>query len=82
MIDLEKMKELAFLSLKNKHNPFPEAGIVGEVHCFDDEELEFFVHLIAKECVDVISNTSVEYVETDSMHRICDNVKAHFGVKQ
>jgi hypothetical protein len=41
-----------------------------------------FAQLIVQECVKVILETSVQYNEIDTMHRIRDNVKAHFGVEE
>ena len=42
--------------------------------------LEKFAELIVKECAKVILETPVEYTEIDTMHRIRDNVKEHFGI--
>ena len=39
-----------------------------------------FAKLIVKECAKVIFETPVDYMETDTMHRIRDSVKQHFGV--
>ena len=50
----------------------------GEWIRYDD--LEKFAELIVKECAEVIFETPVEYIETDTMHRIRDRVKQHFGV--
>jgi hypothetical protein len=41
-----------------------------------------FAQLIVQECAKVILETSVQYNEIDTMHRIRDNVKAHFGVEE
>jgi len=41
-----------------------------------------FAELIVQECAKVILETSVQYNEIDTMHRIRDNVKAHFGVEE
>ena len=41
---------------------------------------EKFAELIVRECTKVIFETPVEYMETDTMHRIRDRVKQHFGV--
>ena len=57
----DRIKELAFLSIKNPHNPFPETGIVGDIHCFDDEELEKFVSLIIKDCATMCETMSADY---------------------
>ena len=46
---------------------------------FDKEK---FAELIVQECAKVILETSVQYNEIDTMHRIRDNVKAHFGVEE
>ena len=43
---------------------------------------ENFIELIVQECAKVILETSVQYNEIDTMHRIRDNVKEHFGVEQ
>ena len=42
---------------------------------------EKFAELIVQECAKVILETSVQYNEIDTMHRIRDNVKEHFGVE-
>jgi hypothetical protein len=47
---IELFKELAFKALKNPHNPFPETGNVGDIHCFDDEELVTFANSIIDFC--------------------------------
>ena len=39
-----------------------------------------FSELIVRECAKVILETPVEYTEIDTMHRIRDNVKEHFGI--
>ena len=52
----------------------------GEWIRYDD--LEKFAELIVKECAEVIFETPVEYIETDTMHRIRDRVKQHFGVNE
>ena len=41
-----------------------------------------FAQLIVGECAKVIFETPVEYMETDTMHRIRDRVKQHFGVNE
>ena len=43
---------------------------------------EKFALLIVKECAKVILETPVDYMETDTMHRIRDSVKQHFGVEE
>ena len=40
-----------------------------------------FAQLIVGECAKVIFETPVEYMETDTMHRIRDRVKQHFGIE-
>ena len=45
-------------------------------------DLGKFAELIVKECAKVIFETPVEYIETDTMHRIRDRVKQHFGVNE
>jgi len=42
---------------------------------------ELFAQLIVAECAKVILETPVDYEEIDTMHRIRDSVKQHFGVK-
>lgn len=56
----EKIKEFAFQAIKNPANPFPEK-VVGDVHCFDDEELEEFVSLIIEECDKLCDTLGDEY---------------------
>jgi hypothetical protein len=46
---------------------------------FDEEK---FAQLIVQECAKVILETPVDYMETDTMHRIRDRVKQHFGVEE
>lgn len=46
------------------------------------KDLEKFAQLIVAECAQVILETPVDYMETDTMHRIRDNVKQHFGVEE
>ena len=41
-----------------------------------------FAELIVRECAKVILETPVDYMETDTMHRIRDSVKQHFGVEE
>ena len=41
-----------------------------------------FALLIVQECAKVILETPVDYMETDTMHRIRDSVKQHFGVEE
>ena len=48
----------------------------------DDEFEQKFAELIVKECAKVILETPVEYTEIDTMHRIRDSVKQHFGVEE
>ena len=43
---------------------------------------ERFAELIVQECAEVIFETPVDYMETDTMHRIRDSVKEHFGVEE
>ena len=63
-----------------------EAGmIVGDPNGFDMTRLMpkevKFAELIVRECAKVILETPVDYMETDTMHRIRDSVKQHFGVE-
>ena len=54
---------------------------IGSVNNHQNPEvLEKFAELIVRECAKVIFETPVEYIETDTMHRIRDRVKQHFGV--
>ena len=46
------------------------------------KDLRQFAELIVKECAKVILETPVDYMETDTMHRIRDSVKQHFGVEE
>ena len=46
------------------------------------EQIEKFAELIVKECAKVILETPVDYMETDTMHRIRDSIKQHFGVEE
>ena len=43
---------------------------------------EKFAELIVRGCAKVILETPVDYMETDTMHRIRDRVKEHFGVEE
>ena len=49
---------------------------------WDNVPLAKFAELIVAECAKVIFETPVEYMETDTMHRIRDRVKQHFGVNE
>ena len=49
---------------------------------WDNVPLAKFAQLIVGECAKVIFETPVEYMETDTMHRIRDRVKQHFGVNE
>ncbi len=85
-MNLEKLKELAFESLKNKHNPFPEIGIVGEVHCLDDEELEVFAKLLLKEFISHLNeraenfNTELRFVFKDELGYMEANLEEIFNL--
>ena len=46
------------------------------------DHAEKFALLIVRECAKVILETPVDYMETDTMHRIRDRVKEHFGVEE
>ena len=48
----------------------------------DSAVLEKFAQLVVRECAKVILETPVEYTEIDTMHRIRDRVKLHFGVEE
>ena len=48
----------------------------------DSAVLEKFAQLVVRECAKVILETPVEYTEIDTMHRIRDSVKQHFGVQE
>ena len=43
---------------------------------------ERFAEKIVRECAKVILETPVDYEEIDTMHRIRDSVKEHFGVEE
>ena len=48
----------------------------------DSAVLEKFALLIVAECAKVIHDlTPIDYMEMDTMHRIRDSVKEHFGVE-
>ena len=47
-----------------------------------DFDYRKFAELIVRECAKVILETPVDYMETDTMHRIRDSVKQHFGVEE
>jgi hypothetical protein len=47
-----------------------------------DTRDEKFAQLIVAECAKVILETPVDYMEIDTMHRIRDSVKKHFGVEE
>jgi hypothetical protein len=47
-----------------------------------DTRDEKFAQLIVAECAKVILETPVDYMEIDTMHRIRDSVKNHFGVEE
>lgn len=53
---MKRLKELALAALKNPHNPLSEASNVGDIHCFDDEELKKFAELIVLECGQIGDN--------------------------
>lgn len=55
---------------------------LGVVHVFTEEALQVYSEQIVKECATIALNTIVEYNEIDTMHRIRDNIKEHFGVKE
>jgi hypothetical protein len=57
----DRIKVLAFLSIKNPSNPFPETGNVGDIHCLDDEELKKFVSLIIADCATLCKSMSADY---------------------
>jgi len=40
-----------------------------------------FAELIVRECAEVAFKTDVSYNEIDTMHRIRDRIKNHFGVE-
>ena len=48
----------------------------------DSAVLEKFAQLVVRECAKVILETPVEYTEIDTMHRIRDRVRQHFGVEE
>ena len=79
----ERIKELAVEAVTRvalRCEGSMESDKHGEWIRYDD--LEKFAELIVKECAEVIFETPVEYIETDTMHRIRDRVKQHFGVNE
>ena len=48
---------------------------------YENFDREKFAQLFVAECAKVILETPVEYNEIDTMHRIRDRVKQHFGVE-
>ena len=71
----ERIKQLA-KQATTYIDPIANDGV-----CWDFDK-EKFAELIVKECAKVILETPVDYMETDTMHRIRDSVKQHFGVEE
>ena len=46
------------------------------------KDLVKFAELIVRECAEVAFKTDVSYTEIDTMHRIRDRIKDHFGVEE
>lgn len=77
---LKLYKDLAFAALKNPANPFPETGIVGEIHCLDDEELKVFSELLLKEFIKV---GNAAFIKDHSVLPVFPTaqIKKHFEIK-
>lgn len=75
----QHIKDLAFSVIKNPCNPFPETGIVGDIHCFDDEELLHFVKLIVRECA--ARGSKAMYPDSDPDY-VGRKIREHFGVDE
>jgi len=45
----------------------------------DEESIEYFAELIVKECIDTVSDCSVEYC---TRPQIVSEMKQHFGVEE
>ena len=73
------MNQLLIESLAEQANFKKDKFVVGY---WDMPECQKFVELIVAECARVILETPVEYIEIDTMHRIRDSVKQHFGVEE
>ena len=71
----ERIKQLAIM-----------AGLIApygsDLEGLREFDYRMFAQLIVKECAKVILETPVEYTEIDTMHRIRDSVKQHFGVEE
>ena len=63
----------------NRRREDPDLGVV---YVFTEKALQVYSEKIVKECAEIVLNTKVEYNEIDTMHRIRDNIKEHFGVKE
>ena len=79
---IELYKDLAFAALKNPANPFPETGIVGDIHCLDDEELKVFVGLIVNECAKVVEDSKWNLPRGCTAKDQADLLRKHFGVQE
>ena len=73
------MNQLLIERLAEQANFKKDKFVVGY---WDMPECQKFVELIVKECAKVILETPVEYIEIDTMHRVRDRVKQHFGVME
>lgn len=76
---MKRLKEFALAALKNPHNPLSEASNVGDIHCFDDEELKKFAELIVLECGQIGDNW-VNF-EDDGANLVSARLKEHFDIK-
>jgi len=69
----EKIRKLAFESA-NGLLSFDETGIQ-----LSENEVERFAELIVRECIDTVSDCSVEYC---TRPQIVSEIKKHFGVEE
>ena len=72
----ERIKELAQEHFCRQEY---DNGSVHECYEFSAEELEKFAELIVRECIDTISDCSIEYC---TRPQIVNEIKQHFGVEE
>lgn len=72
-MDKQRIEELMKQASTTRVSGFGETDILDPVK---------FAELIVKECARSILSTPVDYSEIDTMHKIRDNVKKHFGVEE
>lgn len=72
----QRIRELAFMAIKNPANPFSETEVTGDIHCFDDEELSKFFEMIVNECADLVD----EFIANGGVDG--RSLKEHFGIKE